>query len=49
MKRKAELLLMAMTIIVLAIIFLSETITKVILLGVLIALQAVAEKQIKED
>lgn len=49
MKRKAELLLVAMTLIVLAIIFLPETIIKVILLGVLIALQAMTEKQIKED
>lgn len=49
MKRKAELLLVAMTLIVLAIIFLPETTIKVILLGVLIALQAMTKKQIKED
>lgn len=49
MKRKAELSLMAMVFIVSAIIFLQETTTKVILLGVLIVLQVMAEKHMKEN
>ncbi len=49
MKRKAELLLMAMVFIVSAIIFLRETTIKVVLLGLLIVLQAAVEKQIKEN
>lgn len=49
MKRKVELLLMAMALIVLAIIFLQETITKCVLLVVLIVLQVITEKEIKEN
>ena len=48
MKRKVELLLMAMALIVLAIIFLQETTTKCVLLVVLIVLQVITEKEIKE-
>lgn len=49
MKRKTELLLMAMVFITSAIIFLPETTKKVILLGVLIVLQVMAEKHMKEN
>ena len=49
MKRKVELLLMAMALIVLAIIFLQETTTKCVLLVVLIVLQVITEKEIKEN
>ena len=49
MKRKVELLLMAMALIVLAIIFLQETTTKCGLLVVLIVLQVIAEKEIKQN
>ena len=49
MKRKVELLLMAMALIVLAIIFLQETTTKCELLVVLIVLQVITEKEIKEN
>ena len=48
MKRKVELLLMAMALIELAIIFLQETTTKCVLLVVLIVLQVITEKEIKE-
>ena len=44
MKRKVELLLMAM-----ALIFLQETTTKCVLLVVLIVLQVITEKEIKEN
>lgn len=49
MKRKVELLLMAMALIVLAIIFLQGTTTKCVLLVVLIVLQVIAEKEIKQN
>lgn len=49
MKRKVELLLMAMALIVLAIIFLQETTIKCVLLVVLIVLQVITEKEIKEN
>ena len=49
MKRKVELLLMAMALIVLAIIFLQETTTKCVLHVVLIVLQVITEKEIKEN
>lgn len=49
MKRKVELLLMAMALIVLAIIFLQETTAKCVLLVVLIVLQVITEKEIKEN
>ena len=49
MKRKVELLLMAMALIVLAIIFLQETTTKCVFLVVLIVLQVITEKEIKEN
>ena len=49
MKRKVELLLMAMALIVLGIIFLQETTTKCVLLVVLIVLQVITEKEIKEN
>lgn len=40
---------MAMALIVLAIIFLQETTTKCVLLVVLIVLQVITEKEIKEN
>ncbi len=49
MKRKVELLLMAMALIVLAIIFLQETTIKCVLLVALIVLQVITEKEIKEN
>lgn len=49
MKRKVELLLMAMALIVLAIIFLQETTIKCVLFVALIVLQVITEKEIKEN
>ena len=49
MKRKVELLLMAMALIVLAIIILQEPTTKCELLVVLIVLQVITEKELKEN
>ena len=49
MKRKVELLLIAMALIVLDINFLQETTTKCVLLVVQIVLQVITEKEIKEN